>query len=109
MLITHTENDKAVGIAHPLASRIARHDVSALGDEDDPYDGLGWNGAQRTPEAQGFEGPLKTVGEDYSFQCNRVFNLRAVYFIKDHRRLPAPPSCLCDVALHHRGVAAKAW
>jgi hypothetical protein len=84
MLITHTKNDKAVGIAYPLASRIARHVASALGDENDPYGGLGRNGAQRTPEAKGSEGLLKAVGEDYNFQRNRVFNLRADNFIKDH-------------------------
>lgn len=84
ILITHTKNDKAVGIAYPLASRIARHVASALGDENDPYGGLGRNGAQHTPEAKELGGPLKPVGEAYNFQRNRVFNLRADSFIKDH-------------------------
>ena len=84
MLITHTKNDKAVGVAYPLASRIARHVASALGDENDPYGGLGRNGAQRTPEATGSVESLKAVGESYNFQRNRVFNLRADKFIKDH-------------------------
>jgi hypothetical protein len=84
ILITHTKNDKAVGIAYPLASRIARDVASALGDENDPYGGLGRNGAQHTPEAKGLEGPLKAVGEAYNFELHRVFNLRADRFIKDH-------------------------
>ena len=51
LLVTHTKNDRAVGVAYPLASRIANDAAAALGDENDPYAGLGRNGAQRTPEA----------------------------------------------------------
>jgi hypothetical protein len=36
ILITHTKNDKAVGIAYPLASRNPRDLASALGDEMTP-------------------------------------------------------------------------
>ena len=57
LLITHTKRDSAVGIAYPLASRIARQAAAALGDEGDPYGGIGRNGAQRTPEAE-----FKTLG-----------------------------------------------
>src|SRR5699024_1302541 len=49
-IITHTKNDRAVGIAYPLASRIARDNAAALGDKNDPYGGMGRNGAQHTPE-----------------------------------------------------------
>jgi len=84
VLITHTKNDKAVGIAYPLASRIARDVASALGDENDPYGGIGRNGALRTPEAEGLAGVLKEVGEEYRFERHKVFNLRADNFIKDH-------------------------
>jgi hypothetical protein len=84
VLITHTKNDKAVGIAYPLASRIARDVASALGDENDPYGGIRRNGAQRTPEAKGLADVLKDVGEDYHFERHKVFNLRAATFIKDH-------------------------
>jgi hypothetical protein len=41
LLITYTKNDKAVGIAYPLASRIAKDAAAALGDENDPYGGIG--------------------------------------------------------------------
>ena len=51
ILITHTKNDRAVGIAYPIASRIARQDASDLGDEDDIFGGIGRNGALHTPEA----------------------------------------------------------
>lgn len=51
MLVTHTRNDKAVGMAYALASRVARQIARALGDRNDKYGGLGSNGAQKTPEA----------------------------------------------------------
>ena len=51
IIITHTKNDKAVGIAYPLASRIAGQNAAALGDQNDPYGGMGRNGAQKTSEA----------------------------------------------------------
>jgi len=84
ILITHTKNDKAVGIAYPLASRLARVKAAAFGDENDPYGGMGRNGAQHTPEAQGNAGNLKPVGDEYTFAAGKVYNLKADQFIKDH-------------------------
>ena len=84
VIITHTKNDQAVGIAYPLASRIANQKAAALGDENDPYGGLGRNGAQHTPEAEGNGTDLKKVGGQYKFQTGKVFNLNADNFIKDH-------------------------
>ena len=88
ILITHTKNDTAVGIAYPLASRIANQKASALGDENDPYGGIGRNGAQHTPEAN--PGTLRDLGEDYQFQPGRVFNLRADDFIHEHSDVKGP-------------------
>ncbi|HEV7714448.1 MAG TPA: hypothetical protein VGO53_02565 [Steroidobacteraceae bacterium] len=84
IIITHTKNDKAVGIAYPLASRIARDQASAMGDEKDPYGGMGRNGAQATPEAQGVAGDLLAVGKSYAFVAGKVFNLKADAFISNH-------------------------
>ena len=84
VLITHTKNDKAVGVAYPLASRIARDAAAALGDANDPYGGMGRNGAQKTPEADGLAGALREVGGKYKFERGKVYNLRADQFIKDH-------------------------
>jgi hypothetical protein len=50
VLITHSINDKAVGVAYPVASRLAGEIAAAIGDENDPYGGMGRNGAQHTPE-----------------------------------------------------------
>lgn len=84
MIITHTKNDRAVGIAYPLASRISRQAAAALGDQNDPYGGMGRNGAQHTPEAEGQADDLHEVGIAYSFVPGKVFNLNADAFVKDH-------------------------
>jgi hypothetical protein len=82
IVITHTKNDSAVGVAYPLASRIANDAAAALGDENDPYGGLGRNGAQRTKEAT--SGVLCDLDTPYDFKADGVFNLRADKFIMDH-------------------------
>ncbi len=82
VLITHTPNDQAVGLAYPIASLMAGQVASALGDRDDLYGGLGRNGAQKTPEAS--DGQLLAAGGDYEFQAGRVHNLSADAFITDH-------------------------
>ncbi len=84
IIITHTRNDKAVGIAYPLASRLARDAAAALGDAKDPYGGMGRNGAQHTAEAEGHFGDLLEVGGTYAFAPGGVFNLNADNVIHDH-------------------------
>jgi hypothetical protein len=88
ILITHTKNDKAVGIAYPLASRINGVKTAALGDENDPYGGIGRNGAQKTPEA--VVGDLQALNTPYSFAAGKVFNLRSDAFIGDHSDICKP-------------------
>ncbi len=88
ILITHTKNDKAVGIAYPLASRISGVNAAALGDEGDPYGGIGRNGAQKTPEA--VAGELAVVGQPYQFTAGKAFNLKADAFISDHSDICKP-------------------
>ncbi|MGH3784035.1 MAG: hypothetical protein ACRDRO_26320 [Pseudonocardiaceae bacterium] len=51
IIVTYTANDRAVGIAYALASRIAGQIAAALGDASDVYGGIGRNGALSTPEA----------------------------------------------------------
>jgi hypothetical protein len=84
VVITHTKNDQAVGIAYPLASRLAGQKAAALGDEKDPYGGMGRNGAQHTREATGTASDLRNVGGPYNFTPGKVYNLKADHFIKDH-------------------------
>jgi thioesterase domain-containing protein len=90
ILITHTKNDQAVGIAYPLASRLAHQKAAALGDRNDPYGGMGRNGAQHTPEAEDVIGGLQEVGSPYAFTLNKVFNLNADRFIKNHSDVTGP-------------------
>lgn len=82
ILVSHTKNDKAVGIAYPLASRIAGQQAAGLGDEKDPFGGIGRNGAQKTPEA--VDGTLLEVSGSYSFQAGKVHNLEADDHISSH-------------------------
>lgn len=82
IVISHTRNDNAVGLAYALASRIARQAGSAIGDENDFYGGLGSNGAQKTPEV------INTIalvnGQSYSFQDKKIYNLKADTTIEGH-------------------------
>ena len=90
IVITHTKNDRAVGVAYPLASRINGVNAAALGDENDPYGGLGRNGAlvRFTPEA--VAGELLAVGQPYAFSAGKAFNLKADTFIGDHSDICKP-------------------
>ena len=83
--ITFTAKDKAVGLAYPLASRIARQIAAALGDASDPYGGLGRNGAQKTPGTQVVA--LKGVADSYSFVARGIYNLDSNAVIGGHSDL----------------------
>ncbi len=83
--ITFTAKDKAVGLAYPLASRIARQIAAALGDANDPYGGLGRNGAQKTPGTQVVT--LKAVDDSYSFAARGIYNLDSNAVIGGHSDL----------------------
>lgn len=82
ILVTHTVNDKAVGMAYPLASRLARQVGAGLGDAGDRYGGIGRNGAQKTPEARA--GALLGLDGVYALDAGSIHNLRADEFIGNH-------------------------
>jgi hypothetical protein len=82
VIVTHTHNDKAVGLAYALASRLANQVASGLGDPGDPYGGLGANGAVGTAEA--VAGDLGDEHTTYAFQPGRVHNLHADKFVANH-------------------------
>lgn len=83
VVITHTRNDRAVGVAYAIASRIARQVAAGVGDAGDVYGGLGGNGAQKTPEMEA--AALRAPGDAYPpFRAGRVYNLKADPFIADH-------------------------
>ena len=84
ILVTHTKNDKAVGVAYPLASRINGDKTAAFGDETDVFGGLGRNGAQQMQTGETVSGKLLATGGTYAFQAGKFFNLEASDFIKSH-------------------------
>ena len=85
VLITHTPNDRAVGLAYPLASRISGDKTMAFGDKDDLFGAMGRNGAQKMEQGEAVEGKLLPVGGAYTFKADTCFNLEASDFIKDHK------------------------
>ena len=83
IIITHTKNDWLSG-----SSRISNTMTAAFGDENDPYGGLGRNGAQRTPEAKRLAQALADLTDEqpgpYNFVAGKIYNLKADQFIKGH-------------------------
>ena len=87
--ITCTKNDRAVGIAYAIASRLAGQVASALGDENDTYGGMGRNGAQKTTATH--TGELLEVGKPYPpFTGAKLFNLTADSAIASHGDVRSP-------------------
>ncbi|CAN5723318.1 alpha/beta hydrolase [soil metagenome] len=84
ILITYTKNDKAVGMAYPLASRINGDKTAAFGDENDVFGGLGRNGAQQMQAGETVAGKLLDSSANYRFVAGKLFNLESSQFIRDH-------------------------
>ncbi len=83
VVVTHTKNDKAVGLAYAIASRLAKQVAIDIGGPDDRYGGIGRNGALKTPEALG-PSTVQPVGGSYAFEPRRVSNLQGDTFISGH-------------------------
>jgi predicted alpha/beta hydrolase family esterase len=85
ILITHTKNDKAVGLAYPAASRIGQDKTSGFGDADDEFGGLGSNGAQKMEVGEIFTSvnALLPIGQPYPWQAGKIHNLESSKFIVD--------------------------
>jgi hypothetical protein len=88
VVVTHTHNDRSVTLAYAIASRVARQVADALGGPDDPYGGIGANGAVLTPEAV-FE-ELADRDATYDFEPGRIHNLRADRFVSNHLDIRGP-------------------
>lgn len=87
-LISYTVNDRAVGLAYPIASSIAGDDAAGLGDKDSRFGGLGRNGARHTPEAAARS--LLAVQDKYDFEGGKIYNLQADGFIGHHGDIVHP-------------------
>jgi hypothetical protein len=88
VVITKTANDRAVGFAYAVASRISNDAAAGVGDARDKFGGIGRNGAVKTAEAK--DGQLLAVGGGYAFQPRVLHNLLADEFIKDHSDVKGP-------------------
>lgn len=92
VVITHTERDRAVGLAYPIASRLRNQVASGLGDPKDPYGAIGRNGALFAPaEVDRVETTLREVDQSYApFQAGRIYNLHGGSFITGHSAVRGP-------------------
>jgi predicted alpha/beta hydrolase family esterase len=85
IFVTHTKNDKAVGLAYPAASRLSGSQSDAFGDANDPFGGLGSNGAQQMEAGEVFDKTttLLPVNGAYEWKVGHFHNLDSTDFIKD--------------------------
>lgn len=81
-VITCTANDKAVGLAYPIASLLAGQVAAGIGDKNDKYGGIGRNGAQKTPRTKDL--PLLEARGSYQFIPGQLHNLSTDRLIKHH-------------------------
>lgn len=99
IVVTCSVQDSAVGRAYPIASLVAGQNAASLGDANDPYGGMGRNGAQHTPEAS--TATLGKVGAANVFAAGKVHNLNADALISNHSDICKPEvayALLCAVA-----------
>ena len=83
IIATYSGQDKVVGTVYAVASRLASDSVQEVGDANDPYGGIGRNGAQKTAES--VSGVLHAVGTPYQFELLKVNCLDGSGgLIKDH-------------------------
>jgi hypothetical protein len=93
ILITHTFNDSAVGIAYPAASLLSGQTAAAapasdlaaaVGGPKSPFGALGSNGALNMARGVAIFGEMLGVGKPYAFATAKIYNLKADQFIADH-------------------------
>jgi hypothetical protein len=103
IIITHTHADKAVGLAYAIASRAMRQIAAAMGDKNDPYGGLGSNGAQKTAEAR--DGTLPKAGGafDKPLAKGTMTNLLADGLISAHSDIRNPNAAYAVLSVARAG------
>ena len=85
ILVTNTKKDLSVGLAYPAASRIGGDTAAAFGGADDPFGGIGSNGAQQMEpgEISDFATTLEAANFNYKWESGRIHNLKDDRFIVD--------------------------
>jgi len=73
LVATFSKLDTVVGKVYAVASRLAGDNAQAIGDANDPFGGIGRNGAQKTQEAVAEK--LHTAGQAYTFASGKVIGL----------------------------------
>jgi len=111
LIATFSAQDTVVGTTYALASRVAGDNVKAIGDANDPFGGLGRNGAIKTTEST--SNKLKkadTPDGPYQFQLGVVNCLDGSGgLIKDHGDVTNPDvtyAFACSVVSTQAGSAA---
>lgn len=112
IVITHTFNDSAVGIAYPAASLLGGQTASAAGTANlaakvggpgNPFGGLGSNGALHLPSSIATFTEMNDTSTPYTFEAGKVYNLKADKFISEHGNVAGPEPAH---AFHHASSAA---
>lgn len=85
ILVTNTKKDLSVGLAYPAASRISGDTAAAFGGADDPFGGIGSNGAQQMEQGEisKLSVALLPVASPYQWEAGRIHNLKDDRFIAD--------------------------
>ena len=84
IIVTHTINDSAVGIAYALASRIFLDNRAAFGDENDIYGGMGRNGAVKMKPSEVVKGQLLPAHERVPIRSEEGLQSEGRSFISGH-------------------------
>lgn len=87
LVITHTHNDRAVGLAYAIASRLARQTGAAVGDAGDLYGGIGANGAVG---AAATAVRMQAATGSYSLQDRTITNVLADDYVTGHSDVTNP-------------------
>jgi len=90
IIVTHTRNDMAVGIAYAIASRFSGDKRAAVGGPADKFGGIGRNGAMRMQQ-EATASKLEQGSFVYPpWAPTRITNLLADEFIADHGDVAGP-------------------
>ena len=91
IIATHTQNDKAVGVAYAIASRLSGDRAAAFGGPEDVFGGIGRNGAVRMNPGETQAETLQSETFDYpQWAAGTIYNLRADRFISGHGDVTNP-------------------
>ena len=102
IIITHSKNDRAVGLAYPLASRLNGEDAADVGDANDRFGGMGANGAQHVDTADITLLPIGSGNYDFKTSGKRVFNVNGDAIITNHGDVARPETAALLAAAMQR-------